>query len=105
MADENKEEFKAQITEKFRDIELLCIKHKVPCFMTCALEENGATNYLHTTITPNLVGVKLTDNKIDKFNAALNSHITMHLNTKGPASYIGDIFEGIVGEDETDNAD
>lgn len=100
MDEENREVFKEQITEKFREIEMLCIKNKVPCFLTCAIEENGATEYLHKTITPYLVGMKLTDNKIDKFNAALNSNITMSINTREPSAYIGDIYDEIAEEAE-----
>lgn len=98
---QDRAEFTEQIIGKFREIEMLCLKHKVPCFLTCALEGDGITNYLHTTITPQLVGVKLTDNKIDKFNAALNSNITMVLNTKEPSAYMGDMFDEVAAEDDS----
>lgn len=103
MDQKEREEFTEQITEKFRDIEMLCIKNKVPCFLTCALEADGETNYLHTTITPHIVGVKLTDNKIDKFNAALNGNITMSINRREPSVYMGDVFDELVTE--SDNED
>ena len=67
--------------------------------MTCALEGDNETEYLHMTITPHLVGVRLTDNKIDKFNAALNSNITMNLKTKEPSAYMGDMFDEIASEE------
>lgn len=100
MDQTTREEFTGQITEKFREVEMLCLKYKVPCFMTCALEDDNETNYLHMTITPYLVGVRLTDNKIDKFNAALNSNITMNLKTKEPSVYMGDMFDEIASEEE-----
>lgn len=100
MEQKNREQFTEQVTEKFREIEMLCLKYKVPCFLTCALEGEGVTDYIHTTITPHLVGIKLTDNKIDKFNAALNSNIVMSLKTNEPSAYMGDVFDEIVAEDE-----
>ena len=97
---ENKQEAIELLTEKFREIELICIKHKMPCFLTFAIEGEGKTEYKHTTVTPHLVGVKLTENKIDKFNAALNSNITLNLNTHKPTEFIGDVFDEFAGAEE-----
>lgn len=99
MEQNNREAFDEQIEPKFREVEMLCLKHKIPCFLTCAVEGDGETSYPHTTITPHLLGVKITDNKIDKFNAALNSSIQMSLKTKTPSAYMGDIFDEIAAED------
>ena len=49
MDQTTREEFTGQITEKFREVEMLCLKYKVPCFMTCALEGDNETEYLHMT--------------------------------------------------------
>lgn len=86
-----------QLMAKFREVEMICLKHRIPCFMTFALEHDGETEYPHMTITPHLVETKLTDNKIDKFNAALNSNITLTLNTHAPSEYIGDAFDELAG--------
>lgn len=89
-----------QLTEKFSEIEMICFKHKIPCFLTFALEHDGTTDYRHSTVSPHLVGTKLTDNKIDKFNAALNSNITLTVNTHQPSEFIGDAFDELAGLDE-----
>jgi hypothetical protein len=75
-------EVKNQLDTKMKDLMLFCMKHRIPMFATFADEKNGETKYESTVVTPYELGMKLSEDKITKFSAALNKHFELRFKTQ-----------------------
>jgi len=85
---------------KLNEIEQYCYKHRVPIFITYAKEHDNKTEYGHHVVTPLAADVRLTDDRITKYNASLNEQLLIRFKQKGPQVFAGDLFDAIIEEDE-----
>ena len=89
-----------ELEKKLNEIEQFCYKHSIPIFITYANEHDNKTEYGHRVITPLAAGVRLSNDRITKYNASLNEQLLIRFKQNGPQVYAGDLFDAIIEEDE-----
>lgn len=81
-----------------------CLVHKIPFFVTYAKEkEQGEIEYQKRMVTPSNVGkqekIYGENDKISKFNVALNNNFEIRVKKPNPNIFAGDVFEQLIEDD------
>ncbi len=74
-------EIQEQLEQKKKDLMLFCMANKIPMFSAFAEETVKGTEYNSVVVTPYELSMKLTEDKITKFSAALNRHFEIRFKT------------------------
>ena len=81
--------FEEEIKKKVLDLKLLCIKHKIPFFVTFAVaNDENDTLYKNDALIPKSSNIVLTNDLFPKHINVLNGFETVPMKTEMEAEYI-----------------
>lgn len=64
----DKKEYEEELKEKIQDLAKFCMFNKIPLFVTaCVSNDETDTEYFSEMISPDVLNLKLTDNRFPKY--------------------------------------
>lgn len=85
-----------EINKSIITIEKICRANNIPLFVTYVDPKSG--EYVSKVITPKSLDIDLNEDKISKFNLALNNDFSIIIKDNSPKSYAGDLMGSIIDE-------
>ena len=75
------EEVRAEFEKKKEELHKFCILNQIPIFMIAADEKGSKTEYTSLCVTPQILDMELSDDRITKYCASLNKAFEIRFKT------------------------